>query len=112
MPRRFAGGTVSSKRSAISASVAAPNTATPSSVARQPNRSDSRPPSGALAQAITPRPLRPLDMARAASTGWYRSRTTARAAITPAPIAAPCTVRQTISRSIDAASALPTEAAT
>jgi hypothetical protein len=67
--RRLAGGTVSSKRNAISASVAAPNTATPSSVARQPNRSDSRPPSGALAQAITPRPLRPLDMARAASTG-------------------------------------------
>ncbi|MCY1377548.1 hypothetical protein D9M69_651280 [compost metagenome] len=59
----------SSNRSATSSSVPAPNTANAISAMRQPRYCASRPPSGALAQAITPRPVRPLDMMRAPSTG-------------------------------------------
>ena len=44
--------------------------------------------------------------------GVFAPHSRLRAAITPAPMAAPCTVRQTISCSIEAASAPPTDAAT
>ena len=67
--RGFFSVRVSSKRSTIVASAIAPNTSSASSAARQLKMSDSRPPSGALAQAITPRPVSPRDMARAAATG-------------------------------------------
>ena len=60
---------VSLKRKAISASVQTPNSVTASSAARQPYSCDRRPPSGALMQASTPRPLKPLDMMRAPSVG-------------------------------------------
>ena len=49
-------------------------------------------------------------MTRAPVSGVYRSRTMALAHITAAPMAAPWTVRQTISSGIDAASAQPMEA--
>ncbi len=61
-------------------------------------------------QASTPRPLRPLDMTRAPSSGWYRSRTMARAHMTAAPMAAPWTTRQAISIAIEGAKVLPIEA--
>jgi hypothetical protein len=79
---------------------------------RHPKRSESRPPTGALAQAITPRPVRPLDITLAPSAGAYRSRTMARAHITPAPMATPCTARQTMSCSMVGENALAIEAAT
>ncbi|OPZ03915.1 MAG: hypothetical protein BWZ09_02149 [Alphaproteobacteria bacterium ADurb.BinA305] len=60
---------VSSKRSAISASVAAPNSASADKALRQPKNSASTPPSGMLRQAITPSPVSPLLIARAPISG-------------------------------------------
>ena len=79
---------------------------------RQLKRSDSSPPRGALRQATTARPLSALDMTLAPSAGVYRSRMMARAHITPAPMATPCTVRPTISISIELARAHPVAATT
>ncbi len=60
---------LSSKRHSTSAIVAAPNRASTPKAARQPIQSDNKPPSGALMQASTPKPVRPLDIMRAPSTG-------------------------------------------
>ena len=78
----------------------APNTANANRAIRQPNQPDSNPPSGAETQAITPRPVSPLDITRVPSTGLYKSRSSARAHTTPAPMAMPWTVRQKISASM------------
>jgi len=72
------------------------NTASASKAACQPSVWVSQPPSGAHKKAIRPRPLSACDMACAPRSGSYRSRTTARAAITPAHMAAPCTARPAI----------------
>ncbi|MNW10760.1 hypothetical protein D3C71_2080430 [compost metagenome] len=61
-------------------------------------------------QATMPNPVRALDMARAPSSGVYRSRTMARAHITTAPMAAPWAMRQAISSPMVGANALPKEA--
>lgn len=81
-------------------------------VARQPKCWASWLPAIGLAQAITPRPVSALDMAWAPAVGVYRSRTMARAAITPAPVATPCKVRQATSQSMLGASAQPRAATT
>ena len=65
----FGAGAVSSKRQTMSASEATPKAARVSSAARQLKRSDSRPPSGGLRQAMTASPDMPLDITRAPSTG-------------------------------------------
>lgn len=59
---------------------------------------------------MKPRPVSARAMARAPASGVYRSRTIARAHITAAPMAAPCSVRQSTSRSIVGATTLPIEA--
>ena len=92
------------------ASVAAPKSAGTSKVSRQPDHSDTRLPTGAATQASTPSPLSPLDMMRAPSAGMNRSRTRARAHITTAPMATPCSTRQPISHCMLGASVLPTDA--
>lgn len=65
---------------------------------------------GAQMQATMPSPVSALDMARAPSSGVYRSRTMARAHITTAPMAAPWAMRHRISRPMVGAKALPSEA--
>ena len=95
--RRFV-ARLSSKRRAITANVAALNTASAASAARQSIHWVSSPPKGALRQAITPRPVKACDITRAPSVGAWRSRTTARAVITAAPMAAPCSMRPSTSQ--------------
>ena len=51
-------------------------------------------------QAIKPKPVMALDMARAPCAGWYKSRTTARALVITAPMDAPCNMRQATSTSM------------
>ena len=97
-------------RRATTASVTSAYTVNADSAARQPSHSLSSPPSGAQMQATMPRPVSALDMARAPSSGVYRSRTMARAHITTAPMAAPWAMRHTMSSAMLGASALPTEA--
>ena len=74
----------------------APNTAKASSAERQPAHALSKLPTGTQSTAITPRPDSPLLTTRAASSGAYKSRAIARAHITGAPMAAPCSARQMI----------------
>ena len=81
-------------------------------VERQPMYCASQLPIKGLQQARTPKPDSALDMTWVPSTGLYKSRTMARAAITTAPSAAPCTVRQAIKASMCGASAQPTAAST
>ena len=81
-------------------------------IARIPAKSVSKPPNGAHKQAITPKPVKALDITRAPSTGPYRSRTTARAAMTAAPMATPCKMRPAISQSIVGAKAHAVDATT
>lgn len=65
-----------------------------------------------LRKAITPSPVSALDMTWAPRCGANRSRTMARAHITPAPSDAPCSARQAISDSMVSALALPRAAST
>ena len=83
-------GTVSGRRSATCSSVTAPNTASSSSVARQPKASTIRPPTSGESTAIRPRPVSARDIMRAPAAGSNRSRTIERPQVTAAAMAAPC----------------------
>lgn len=84
-----------------------PTTPSAAMVARQPYWVVSQLPRMGLVQAISPSPVSALDMTCAPSTGWYRSRTMARPAMTTAPSAMPCALRMVISMFMSGASMQP-----
>ena len=108
----FLCGLLSVKRHATTANVSVPKTHRENIATRQPKASVSRPPSGPVMMVNRPRPVRAWVMTCAPSTGVNKSRVMARAPITPAPKAAPCTMRQPMKKSMDDASAQPALAST
>ena len=88
-------------------SVTAPYSATDIKATCQPQCWLKKPPKGGLVQANTPKPVMVFDMTRAPSSGWYKSRTTARALVMTAPMPMPCNTRQKISTPIELLSTQP-----